>query len=129
VQVLETIKGSDLEKGEHLTVSQLGGIDEHGNPVLAEDDPVLLQEGEQEIMFLQRTPKSGTFVTTGEGQGRFAVTDEDTVRAILPFSPVGGAFNGKSVDTFIAAIKAEEPKADNAKQFTGHTSIGRMCGR
>jgi hypothetical protein len=119
VEVLQTIKGSDLKVGQHLTVNQLGGIDEHGNPVLAEDEGMLLQQGEQDIMFLNRAPKSGKFFTTGAGQGRFVVTDKDTVRAILPQSPVGAAVNGQSVDAFIAAIKAADRAQDATQTPTG----------
>jgi hypothetical protein len=104
IEVLQTVKASKDYTGQRLTVTQLGGTDEHGRSVVVEDDP-LLKVGDQEIMFLQQDPRSGKFFTTGGGQGRFGVNDRGTVTARDQESLVGRAHHGKRVEVLTDAVK------------------------
>ena len=113
VEVLDTVRGS-LKRGDHITVSQLGGTVQTRRPdgvsisnVVAntEHDP-LMQSGDEEVLFLNRDAATGKFFTTGGGAGRFKVQSNGTVTAVDHDSEAGRIPNGKPVSFLTNAIRA-----------------------
>lgn len=99
VEVLEAVRGAGAAAGERIIVAQVaGGVDAAGDP--------LMRAGSREVLFLQSDPTSGKFFTVGGGQGRFLITDADTVQAVAPDSPLGQAFNGVTLPALREAIQA-----------------------
>ncbi len=114
VEVLDNVRGTGLNKGDHIVVSQIGGTltkpqsDGSRATVVAakaEHDP-LLQVGDEEIMFLNQDSASGKFFTTGGGLGRFKVQSNGTLQAIDHESAVGRINNGKPASFLENAVKA-----------------------
>src|ERR687890_201566 len=77
VEVLDNVRGAGLKKGDHIVVTQLGGVQQNGAIASAEHDR-LMQVDDQEVLFLKQDAKSGKFFTTGGGQGRFKVEKNNT---------------------------------------------------
>lgn len=105
VEVMEILRGQGVRAGQRLTVTQLGGVDRRGRPVVAEHDP-LMKAGDQEILFLKHDPASDRFFATGGGQGRFRITQNDTVEAVDRESPAGRMNHGRTVAALKAAVRA-----------------------
>src|SRR4029453_7397488 len=70
-EVVDAVRGG-VKKGERITVTQLGGTEDSGAVINTEHD-ALMQVGAQELLFLRKDARSGKFITTGGGQGRFTV--------------------------------------------------------
>ncbi len=106
VQVLNVLRGNNVQQGQQLTVAQLGGTDPQGNQVQLQGDP-LFQIGDTEVLFLKRSPVTGKYVTVGDSQGRYAVDASGSVRAkdAAEFAYTG-AYSGKTVKELAAAVQA-----------------------
>jgi len=103
VQVLESVRGSNLRAGDHIVVSQIGGTEASRGPdgatisvvvANAEHDP-LMQVGDEEMLFLNQDTASGKFFTTGGGAGRFKIAANGTLMAVDHGSPIARVANGK----------------------------------
>jgi hypothetical protein len=98
VEVLDNVRGASLRKGQHITVSQIGGTSTDGAvSAQAEHDP-LMQIGDEELLFLNRDGGSGKFFTTGGGVGRFKVQSNGTLSAVDSHSPLARQQTGKPVN-------------------------------
>ncbi len=104
IRVDATLAGAGTGKGDLLTISQLGGVDEKGRSIVNEDDP-LNKVGDDSIWFLKRNPEDGRYFATGGGQGRFTIS-ADTVHAVSHDSPVGEQYDGKLLSDLWSAIVA-----------------------
>ena len=105
VEVVEVLKGDKVQRGQQLTITQLGGTDEHGGRVVAENDPVA-EVGALEVLFLQQDPQSGKYFATGGGQGRFLVSSSGTLRPVDAEASVSKSFDGKTLADLRATVLA-----------------------
>lgn len=114
VEVLDSVRGGGLKKGDRITVSQLGGQIATKRPdgtpdtllvANAEHDP-LLKVGDEELVFLNQDKDSGTYFTTGGGMGRFSVAANGTLTAVDHDSPIARIANGKPSSFLTNAVKA-----------------------
>ena len=106
VEVLENVRGAGIKKGDQLTVSQVGGVTADGKTTVnAEHDP-LMQVGDEEVLFLNKDPRSGKFFTTGGGIGRFKVQKNGTLLAVDLDSAAGRSLTGRPAASLKQAVLA-----------------------
>jgi hypothetical protein len=114
VEVLDNVRGTSLKKGQHITVSQIGGKlaaqGADGKPTTvtvanAEHDPIM-QVGDEELLFLNQDSASGKFFTTGGGQGRFKVQTNGTLSPVDVHSSLARLQTGKPVSSLKSAVQA-----------------------
>jgi hypothetical protein len=113
VEVLDSVHGAGIKKGDHIVVSQIGGTVSTKRPdgvatnvtvAQAEHDP-LMQVGDEELLFLNQDAASGKFFTTGGGAGRFKVQSNGTLVAVDHESPVAKIVNGKPTNFLKNAVQ------------------------
>lgn len=107
VEVLEVMAGDSVQRGQRLTVAQLGGVDDRGRTVSVEDDP-LFKVGEQEVLFLQRDPDSRRFFTVGGGQGRYKITRAESLHPVSAHAPQAKEYSGAPLSALREAIRASK---------------------
>lgn len=114
VEVLDNVRGASLKKGDHITISQIGGQvateRPDGRPASllvanAEHDP-LMQVGDEEVLFLNQDKASGAYFTTGGGMGRFKVGANGALTAVDHDSPIARITNGKPATFLTNAVKS-----------------------
>ena len=114
VEVLDSVRGGALKKGDRLVVSQLGGTVTEKRPdgvsekvvVASAEHDALMQVGSEEIVFLNQDGGSGKFFTTGAGLGRFTVQPNGTLMAVDHDSPLARSQNGKPAVSLKNAVQA-----------------------
>ena len=105
ISVSEVLKGTSVQPGQVLTVTQLGGTDPQGKLVLNQEDP-LFQVGQEEVLFLLKD-FDGKYSTLGGLQARFAVGMTNTVQPLDTGDyPYTQAYTGLTVTALKAAIQA-----------------------
>jgi hypothetical protein len=114
VEVLDSVRGGGVKKGDRLVVTQLGGtvatkgpdgVSENVVVANAEHD-ALMQVGSEEILFLSQDGPSGKFFTTGGGLGRFKIQSNGTVLAVDHESPLARSQNGKPAASLKSAVQS-----------------------
>jgi hypothetical protein len=113
-EVLDSVRGAGIKKGQHIVVSQIGGklasqgADGSSKDVIVanvEHDPIM-QVGDEEMLFLNQDSATGKFFTTGGGQGRFKVQSNGTLSAVDAHSNLARLQTGKQVGSLKNAVQA-----------------------
>jgi hypothetical protein len=113
-EVLDSVRGAGIKKGQHIVVSQIGGklasqgADGSSKDVIVanvEHDPIM-QVGDEEMLFLNQDSATGKFFTTGGGQGRFKVQGNGTLSAVDAHSNLARLQTGKQVGSLKNAVQA-----------------------
>ena len=113
-EVLDSVRGAGIKKGQHIVVSQIGGklasqgADGSSKDVIVanvEHDPIM-QVGDEEMLFLNQDSATGKFFTTGGGQGRFKVQSNGTLSPIDVHSSVARLQTGKPLTSLKNAVQA-----------------------
>ncbi len=113
-EVLDSVRGAGIKKGQHIVISQIGGklaskgADGSAKDVVVanvEHDPIM-QVGDEEMLFLNQDSATGKFFTTGGGQGRFKVQSNGTLSAVDAHSNLARLQTGKQVGSLKNAVQA-----------------------
>ena len=105
VEVLDSVRGADIKKGQQIVVSQIGGRSADGAVVAnGEHDPVMVV-GDEEVLFLNRDASNGKYFTTGGGVGRFKVQSNGLVMAVDHGSAVGRLQSGKPASFLKSSVQ------------------------
>jgi len=113
-EVLDSVRGTSVKKGQHIVVTQIGGklaaLGGDGKPTTitvanVEHDP-MMQVGDEEMLFLNQDSATGKFFTTGGGQGRFKVQSNGTLSPVDVHSDLGRIQTGKPLSALKSAVQA-----------------------